>query len=53
MKNYYLERQLKFNKENRDRLLAMETLSDRQKKELELASAIIKLQEKKLNGLKK
>lgn len=53
MKNYYLERQLKFNKENRDRLLAMETLSDRQRKELELVKAILKLQEMKLKSLKK
>tara|TARA_B100001094_G_scaffold328115_1_gene387775 strand:- start:1755 stop:1916 length:162 start_codon:yes stop_codon:yes gene_type:complete len=52
MRDYYLERQIKFNKENRDRLLSLEHLSEKQKKELELVKAIIKLQEKKLNSLK-
>jgi hypothetical protein len=53
MRKYYLERQIKANKDNRDRLLNIERLSDRQRKELELVKAILKLQEKKLNSLKK
>tara|TARA_B100000900_G_C20074083_1_gene511278 strand:+ start:196 stop:357 length:162 start_codon:yes stop_codon:yes gene_type:complete len=52
MRDYYLERQIKFNKETRDRLLSLEHLSEKQKKELALVKAIIKLQEKKINSLK-
>lgn len=53
MRKYYLERQIKANKDNRDRLLTIERLSDRQHKELELVKAIIKLQEMKLKTLNK
>jgi len=53
MRKYYLERQIKANKDNRDRLLNIERLSDRQRKELELVKAILKLQEMKLKSLKK